>query len=237
MASAERDPEHRPSLLVGQRLVRRVGVSLVDRHRCREQPVIWWYKARAVPALLATLIATIALGLLIGDAQLPVPALTGASGDFLIGHLITLAPAIVFLYGTGRGDLATRTVATRPLRVWDTSLAGAIGLLGLSTAIVGRLADSDGLTTVLGRSLAGYTALALLIMPLLGQHLSTSALACIPLTCAATGWARNGQPEQWAWILHPADSLPALLLVAALLPAGMAFALTWRRPPLTVRSL
>lgn len=199
--------------------------------------MIWWCKARAVPALLATLIATIALGLVIGDAQLPVPALTGASGDFLIGHLITLAPAIVLLYGTGRGDLAIETVASRPLRVWDTALAGAIGLLGLSTAVASRLANSDGLTTVLGRNLAGYTAIALLLMPLLGQRLSTSALACIPLVCSATGWASNGQPERWAWILHPADSLPALILVAALLPVGMAFALTWRRPPLTIRGL
>ncbi|MFJ3978942.1 hypothetical protein [Streptomyces sp. NPDC090021] len=186
---------------------------------------------------MATLVATIALGLLIGDAQLPVPALTGASGDFLIGHLITLAPAIVLLYGTGRGDLATETVASRPLRAWDTALAGAIGALGLSTAVVSRLVGGDGLTTILGRNLAGYTALALLLMPLFGRHLSTSALACVPLVCAATGWARNGQPEQWAWILQPAGSLPALLLVAALLPAGMAFALTWRRPPLTIPGL
>ncbi|MFJ6484538.1 hypothetical protein ACIQK6_31065 [Streptomyces sp. NPDC091682] len=199
--------------------------------------MIWWCKARAVPALLATLAATIVLGLLIGDVRLPVPALTGASGVFLIGHLITLAPAIVLLYGTGRGDLATETVASRSLRVWDTALAGAVGLLGLSTAVVSRLAGSDGLTTVLGRNLAGYTALALLLMPILGRHLSTSALACIPLICAATGWVRNGQPEQWAWILHHADSVPALLLVAALLPAGMAFALTWCRPPLTIRGL
>ncbi|MGW6974281.1 hypothetical protein [Streptomyces sp. NPDC054952] len=199
--------------------------------------MIWWCKVRAVPALVATLIATIALGFLIGDAQLPVPALTGTSGDFLIGHLITLAPAIVLLYGTGRGDLATETVASRPLRVWDTALAGVIGLLGLSTAVVSRLVNSDGLTTVLGRNLAGYTALALFLMPLLGQHLSTSALACVPLICAAAGWARNGQPEQWAWILQPAGSLPALILVAVLLPAGMAFALTWRRPPLNIRGL
>ncbi|MFK0017161.1 hypothetical protein [Streptomyces sp. NPDC091027] len=199
--------------------------------------MIWWCKARAVPALLATLIATITLGLLIGDAKFPVPALTGASGDFLIGHLITLAPAIVLLYGTSRGDLAIETVASRPLRVWDTALAGVIGLLGLSTAVISLLADSDGLTTVLGRNLAGYTALALLLQPILGRHLSTSALAGIPLICAATGWVRNGQPEQWAWILHPADSLPALLLVAALLPAGMAFALTWNRPPLTIQGL
>ncbi|MFF3015395.1 hypothetical protein [Streptomyces sp. NPDC057939] len=199
--------------------------------------MIWWCKARAVPALAATLLATIALGLLIGDAQLPVPALTGASGDFLIGHLITLAPAIVLLYGMGRGDLATETVASRPLRTWDTALAGTIGLLGLSTAAISRLTDTDGLTIVLGRNLAGYTALALFLHPLLGQRLSTSALACIPLICAATGWASNGDPEHWAWILHPADSLPALLLVTALLPAGMAFALMWRRPPLTIRGL
>lgn len=135
--------------------------------------MIWWCKARAVPALLATLIATITLGFLIGDAKLPVPALTGASGDFLLGHLITLAPAIVLLYGTGRGDLATETVASRPLRAWDTALAGAIGLLGLSAAAVSRLVGGDGITTVLGRNLAGYTALALLLMP-------SSATACPP---------------------------------------------------------
>ncbi|MFD5387754.1 hypothetical protein ACFWMG_22955, partial [Streptomyces sp. NPDC127074] len=65
--------------------------------------MIWWFKARAVPALSASVVGTNVVGLLMGNAELPVPVLTGQSGHFLVGHLITLLPAVMLLHGMGRG--------------------------------------------------------------------------------------------------------------------------------------
>lgn len=183
--------------------------------------MIWWTKARAVPALTATLVGTQLLGLLIGDAELPVPALTGQSGQFLTGHLITLLPALLLLYGTGRGDLTGESVACRPLRGLDTALGVTTAGAGAALALLCHLFLTTDLPLVLGRNTAGYIGLALLLCPLVGHRIAGVLLTAIPLTCAATGWAQGGHPEPWAWILHPADSGIAFTLATTTLLVGV----------------
>ncbi|MFI9326527.1 hypothetical protein ACIGZJ_03165 [Kitasatospora sp. NPDC052868] len=199
--------------------------------------MIWWCKARAVPAVAAALAGTFALGLLVGDGELPVPALRGQAGHFLVAHVVTLLPAVVLLHGLGRGDLRTELVAGRFLRGLDVALALAVAAAG---AVLGALAFAAGqgeLSLVLGRNTAGYLGLALLLHPLLGHRPAAAAIAVTPLLCSAAGWHPDGRPQPWAWPLHPADSRYALAAVALTTLAGTACALLRRHPATELRIL
>ncbi|MFD7499820.1 hypothetical protein [Streptomyces sp. NPDC059850] len=190
--------------------------------------MIWWIKARAVPALVMSVVATNAVGLLMGNAELPVPVLTGQSGHFLVGHLITLLPAVTLLHGIGRGDQRTESIACRPLRRWDAALGSTAAVAGAGTAILFYALGADGIALVLGRNIVGYIGLALLLFPFLGYRLAAVTVAVVPLLCAATGW-RGGRPEPWAWMLYPAESLLAPLVTACIVVAGVVVCLTRQR--------
>ncbi|TLQ42047.1 hypothetical protein [Streptomyces marianii] len=190
--------------------------------------MIWWLKLRALPALLAGTTATFTLGLLIGSAELPVPALAGQAGHFLVGHLITLVPAVLLLYGSGRADQRTESVAIRPLHTWDVALALTTATTTLAAATLCHLLWPTDIALVLGRNTAGYIGLALLLTPLLGHRLAGAALATVPLICAAAGWRTGGHPQPWAWLLYEGDSVLALALALATLCAGTAIALIRR---------
>ncbi|MFC5661817.1 hypothetical protein ACFP3U_02330 [Kitasatospora misakiensis] len=192
--------------------------------------MIWWCKARAVPLLAAVLVGTFAVGLLFGDGELPVPALHGQAGHFLLAHVITLLPAVFLLYGLGRGDLRTETVAGRFLRGMDVGLALTLAAAGTTCGSLAYAAGQGALALVLARNIAGYLGLALLVHPLTGHRAAAAALAAVPLLCSAAGWHPDGRPRPWAWPLHPAGSPYALTAVALLLLAGTACALLRRHP-------
>ncbi|MFD8629742.1 hypothetical protein ACFV4E_38840 [Streptomyces hygroscopicus] len=190
----------------------------------------WWLKARAVPALSVSAVLTNAVGLLTGNAELPVPVLTGQSGHFLVGHLITLLPAMLLLHGMGRGDLRTESVACRPVRKWDAILGLAAAATGAGMAALCYALGADSIALVLGRNIAGYVGLALLLFPFLGHRIAAVTVATVPLVCAAAGWRSGGRPAPWAWILYPANSLIAPLITAAIVLAGTLVCLTRQDP-------
>ncbi|WP_413105645.1 hypothetical protein [Streptomyces sp. Inha503] len=190
----------------------------------------WWLKARAVPALSVSVVATNAVGLLMGDAELPVPVLTGQSGHLLVGHLITLLPAVMLLHGMGRGDLRTESIACRPVRRWDAALGSAVAATGAGMAALCYAMGADNIALVLGRNIAGYVGLALLLFPFLGHRIAAVTVAIVPLLCAAAGWRSGGRPEPWAWILYPANSLVAPLITAAIVLVGIFVCLTRQDP-------
>ncbi|WP_327676128.1 hypothetical protein [Kitasatospora sp. NBC_00458] len=197
--------------------------------------MIWWCKARAVPAVALALAGTFALGLLLGDGELPVPALRGRAGHFLVAHVVTLLPAVVLLHGLGRGDLRTEAVAGRFLRGLDVALALTVAAAGTAAGVLAHAAGEGGLPVVLARDITGYLGLALLLHPLVGHRPAAAALAVVPLLCSATGWCPDGRPEPWAWPLHPAGSAYALAGVALTVLAGSACALLRRRPAAGLR--
>jgi hypothetical protein len=191
--------------------------------------MIWWLKVRAAPTLAIGTAATWLLGLLLGTARLPVPALTGQAGDFLVGHLITLAPAVLLMHGAARADHTAENVAVRTPRHLDVALALTLATTVLTAALLLHLLHPTDLAVVLSRNIAGYTGLALLLHPWIGHRAAGALIAVVPLGCAAAGWGPGGRPERWAWVLHPADSRTALALALATLLLGTTTALT-RRP-------
>ncbi|WKX72288.1 hypothetical protein [Streptomyces sp. XD-27] len=175
-----------------------------------------------------SVVGTNALGLLMGNAELPMPVLTGRSGRFLVGHLITLLPAVMLLYGMGRGDLRAESVACRPVRASDAVLGLAVAIGGAAVAGLNYAIGSGAISLVLGRNIAAYVGLGLLLLPLLGHRLAAVVLAAVPLVCAVTGWGPGGKAEPWAWILHPADSPVASVITAVVLFAGLSLTVAMR---------
>ncbi|MFE5300691.1 hypothetical protein [Streptomyces sp. NPDC056632] len=194
--------------------------------------MIWWCKARALPLIAAATLGTILVGLAIGDIELPIPVLTGQSGQFLLAHLMTLIPAATLLYGLSRSDAQSTHTAARPIRSWDTALGLLTAGTGATCAVICHLMLGSDLALVIGRNQAGYIGLALLLAPLLGPQLAAATLAALPLTLAAGGWRPNGAPKPWAWLLHDPGSTPAILITLGLLGVGSLMSLGWTRSPL-----
>ncbi|WP_459184485.1 hypothetical protein [Streptomyces sp.] len=180
--------------------------------------------------MAVAVLGTFAVGLCIGNAELPVPSLTHQSGQFLVAHLITLVPAVFFLYGKGRGGSQTEDVASRFLRGWDVALAAAIVAASVTMMALSEALRPSGLALVLGRNVAGYIGLALLLNVVVGCRLAGALLTLVPLVCAAAGWGPGNRPLPWAWPLHAADSSIAAGLAASAVLAGVVGALVRQKP-------
>ncbi|WP_234334756.1 hypothetical protein [Streptomyces sp. NRRL S-118] len=175
-------------------------------------------------------------GLAIGNLELPIPVLTGQSGQFLLAHLMTLIPAATLLYGLGRGDSRATNTALRNIRHWDAALGLLTAAAGAAIAVVCYLALDSDLAVILGRNVASYVGLALLLHPFLGYQLAAAAIAAVPLVLAAGGWRPNGTPETWAWLLHDAGSALALLFMLVFLCLGAVASIARPQLPLRLRT-
>ncbi|MFE1383534.1 hypothetical protein ACFW6S_31765 [Streptomyces sp. NPDC058740] len=190
----------------------------------------WWLKTRAPAAFFTAVILTTAFASLAGNAQLPIPSLTGSTGNFLVGHLITVLPAAVLMYAASRTDNRMERVAARPIHVWNT-------LLGLMAAVTAALAAAiayaltrQDITFVTGRNTVGYIGFAMFLCALAGARVASFTTAALPIVLATTGWAPDGRARPWAWVLQPAQSGPAAGATLALLIAGVAVTLTRLTP-------
>ncbi|MGW0752933.1 hypothetical protein [Streptomyces sp. NPDC002587] len=184
----------------------------------------WWAASRNVPTLAAVTAVTAGAGLAFGQSRIPVPAMAGGAGHFLLAALITVIPAVTWLAFTGRARDATETVAVRAVHRFDTSLAAACATLVLTMAVLGHFAGADAVALAIGRNAAFYLGLALILNPLIGARIAAPVLTAIPLVLAVGGWKSGGRGAQpWAVVLHPATSMPALLAGVAVLIAGATF--------------
>ncbi|OKK16822.1 hypothetical protein AMK16_24315 [Streptomyces sp. CB00455] len=190
----------------------------------------WWAASRNVLTLAAVTVVTAGAGLAFGQSRIPVPAMVGGAGQFLLAALITVIPAVTWLAFTGRARDATETVAVRAVHRFDTALAAACATLALSMAVLGHFAGADAVALAIGRNTAFYLGLALILNPLTGARIAAPVVTAIPLVLAVGGWKSGGRGAQpWAVVLHPALSMPALLAGVAVLVAGATFSSL--RPP------
>ncbi|MFF4104051.1 hypothetical protein [Streptomyces sp. NPDC001903] len=184
----------------------------------------WWAASRNVPALATVTAVTAGAGLAFGQSRIPVPAMVGGAGHFLLAALITVVPAVTWLAFTGRARDATEDVAVRAVHRFDASLAVACAIVALSMAVLGHLAGAAPVALAIGRNTAFYLGLALLLNPLTGARIAAPVLTAVPLVLAVGGWKNGGRGAQpWAVVLHPSTSMPALLAGMAVLVAGAAF--------------
>ncbi|MEW1640434.1 hypothetical protein AB0469_41120 [Streptomyces sp. NPDC093801] len=184
----------------------------------------WWAASRNVLTLVVVTAATAGAGLAFGQSRIPVPSMVGGAGHFLLGALITVTPAVIWLAFTGRARNATETVAVRAVHRFDTLLAAACAALALAMAVLGHFMGADAVALAIGRNTAFYLGLALILNPLTGARIAAPVLTAVPLVLAVGGWKTGGRGARpWAVVLHPSTSLPALLAGLTVLLAGAAF--------------
>ncbi|MFE5912777.1 hypothetical protein ACFQ6B_27355 [Streptomyces wedmorensis] len=184
----------------------------------------WWAVSRDVPTLAAVTAVTAGAGLAFGQSLIPVPAMVGGAGHFLLAALITVVPAVTWLAFTGRARGATESVAVRAVHRFDTSLAVGCATLALGMAVLGHFAGAEPVALSIGRNTAFYLGLALILNPLTGARIAAPVLTAVPLVLAVGGWKSGGGIAQpWAVVLHPAASTAALLAGVAVLVAGATF--------------
>ncbi|MFJ2825852.1 hypothetical protein ACIO7M_32790 [Streptomyces toxytricini] len=194
----------------------------------------WWIKARATQRLAAVTALTLALGVLLGDTALPIPILTGQSGTFLAGHLLTVLPAVFLMYGKERTDQRLESTAARPVNRWDAGLASLIALAAAVVAGLLYLVFGSDIAIVTGRNITAYIGIAAIVEAFLGPRMGAFLTTALPLSLAHTGWTPSGKAEFWAWLLHDAHSATAMALTAAALVAGVASLLV-RKGPARIR--
>ncbi|MFJ2598661.1 hypothetical protein [Streptomyces erythrochromogenes] len=181
----------------------------------------WWIKARAAQRLAAVTALTICLGILLGDTELPIPILTGQAGTFLAGHLLTVIPAVVLMYGKERTDHRLEATAARPVNRWDAGLAGLTALAATTTAGLLYLALGSDMALVTGRNITAYIGIAAAVSAFLGPRIAAFLTTALPLALAHTGWTPSGKAEFWAWLLHEAHSATAMAFAAIILATGV----------------
>ncbi|RSS72786.1 hypothetical protein [Streptomyces sp. WAC06614] len=182
--------------------------------------MIWWLRSRAVAVLAASTLLTALASLAVGNVEIPVPVLAGQAGKFLLADLITVLPAVLWINGTGRASTASEITAVRPVHRWDTTLAAALATAGLAVTGLAHVVGITGVAVAVGRNIAVYMGIALLLNPIVGPRIAAPLTAVFPLVCAAAGWRSGGGAEPWALILHRPGSAPAFAAGIILLVAG-----------------
>ncbi|MBW5481903.1 hypothetical protein [Streptomyces bambusae] len=177
--------------------------------------MIWWLKSRSGATLLGATVLTALIGIGLGRTVLPVPSLLGSGGDFFLGALITVIPAVLWLSGTGRVTPDTEATALRPVHRLDTALAAALATTALTVTAVAYVLASDDIALMVGRNATFYLAAAVILSPLVGPRAAAPLLTAIPIVLSVAGW-RGRYPQPWAIILHPGDSARALAATSAM---------------------
>ncbi|MDJ0384886.1 hypothetical protein [Streptomyces sp. G-G2] len=198
--------------------------------------MIWWLKSRSGAALFGVTLLTALTGIGLGRIALPVPSLTGSGGDFFLGALVTVVPAVLWLNATGRVAPAVEATALRPVHRLDTALAAALAATVLTITAIAHALGSDDVALMVGRNTVFYLAAAVTISPLFGPRVAAPLLAAIPLVLGVAGW-RGRSPQPWAVILHPGASSRALAATLAMAAVAGIIGVTVRTKDPRARAL
>lgn len=191
--------------------------------------MIWWLKSRNVTTLSAATLLVTLVGIVFGRTAIPIPSVFGSAGSFLLGSLITVLPAVLWLTYTGRVELLTEATAVRPVRRWDTSLGAALAAASLVVTSAVHLLAFDDIALMVGRNVTCYLAIAMILAAFTGPRVAAPLTTTVPLVLAVAGWRSSGGGAQpWALTLHPGSYGPALAATVLLLGIAGAISLTVR---------
>lgn len=164
--------------------------------------------------------ANAAANLLLAATTLEVGWLTTRTGLLVPSAPLVAAIAVLGFHPVLGPPCLGETTATRPVRAMRWLLF--ISLLGIAVVtLVGSGAAYGQVSqgVVAARNLIGSLGLVLMLRPALGEA-AWLIPTCFVLTAILFGGTPDGRPEQWAWTLHPATSIPAAATVVVLASLG-----------------
>ncbi|MFB6437544.1 hypothetical protein ACFCVY_12295 [Streptomyces sp. NPDC056411] len=164
--------------------------------------MIWWLKARSVPAVAAALLAVYLMAILVRQEAIPVPAVAGPSGQLLVTQILGVFPVVLLLHGLGRGDTVTEQVALRHNGRRNAALCVSFALVAIALAVGVQLLWDRPEALSLARNCVGFLGTALIVRAALGPGAAAICVAALPLACAAAGRRPGGSAQPWAWPLH-----------------------------------
>ncbi|MEV6567167.1 hypothetical protein [Streptomyces kronopolitis] len=193
--------------------------------------MIWWLKAKGVPAVVASTIAVYLLAALVREEAIPVPAVVGPSGQLLVTQILGVLPVVLLLHGIDRGDTITEEVALRHKGRRDLTLCLAFAILAVTLSVVVHLLWDRPEALSLARNCVGFLGVALIVRAALGPGVAAICVAVLPLACAAAGRRPGGSPQPWAWPIQQPVSPLGAGEAAFLFAVGCALVL-WKQRPL-----
>lgn len=196
--------------------------------------MVWWFRSRRLPRLVAALAAYAVSLLLLADFDLPWPGLIQSrSVDVPIVLLLPLAVIAAVGDCIAAGESPVEGGSPRPVALMDASLA--FGVAAAASAIATTLCVT--LDFQLGesssRNLFGLTGLFLLARSLLGSQPATAVPAVYVAVAMLIGRKQGDAVEHWAWVISRDAELESWAWAVLLVAAGFIAALhPIRRPPI-----
>ncbi|MBT2401638.1 hypothetical protein [Streptomyces sp. ISL-100] len=192
--------------------------------------MIWWLKARGVPAIGAAILGTFLLALVVRQEAIPVPSVLGSSSQLLVTQILGVFPAVLLLHGIDRGDVISEEVALRHRGRRNVALCFVFAFVSVALAAAVQLSGDRPEALSLARNSVGFLGAALIMRALLGPGIAAICVATLPLACAVAGRNAGGTVQPWAWPIHEPSSDLGAAEAAILFVVGCAF-LLWRRRP------
>ncbi|MFF8790736.1 hypothetical protein [Streptomyces sp. NPDC015125] len=192
--------------------------------------MIWWLKAKNVPAVLPALFAVHLMAVLVRQEAIPVPAVVGPSGGLLVTEILGVLPVVLLLHGLDRGDTATEEVAVRHSGRRNVVLCVTFALLALVPAAGIQLLWDRPEALSLARNCVGFLGSALIVRAVLGAGAAALCVAALPLACAAAGRRPGGSAQPWAWPIQEPLSYLGAGEAIFLFALGCALA-AWKNRP------
>ncbi|WP_158813141.1 hypothetical protein [Streptomyces rimosus] len=185
--------------------------------------VWWWARARRLWVLGMALAAFAAL-VAATQQGVAVPLLSLLSAVSVPVQLLLFAPVpVVAALGWCLDNRLpeAEAIAVRSVRLTDTALAAATGVVAVAVAAVLAAAADSAAAVAAGRDTCFLVGLMLCLRPVLGQGAVMTGPAWLAVV-VFFGFAPDSALYRWTIVGHPATSVPSLAVTTLTLAAGLA---------------
>ena len=186
--------------------------------------MIWWARIRRTRALVAVVLGVVALTVVAGTVDLPLPSLLGSAAPVPLGMFPPLAVAILLVAGLLNGDEQAESTSARPIAVLDAGLALAACAAVTLLSVPWFLVEADRVLLACARNTCGYVGLALLVRAT-GRNEAAALFPVVAALLASLFGRSTGSIAWWAWPVAAGDDPLAAGLALATLVLGLAAAL------------
>jgi hypothetical protein len=188
----------------------------------------WYLRSRAVAALIAATVWSLAAGLLPFAELRATPSPAGAT--LALAILVALTMPIVIGWALSRGDQRAESISPRPIWLLDVLTAVGLGLTVVLGTIALRVAGVSPVGGIASRALLTYLGVTFMVQPFAGWQRASLAPVVLFIVVVIAGRGPDiDHPAAWAWIAALEDDAAAWAFAMLAFAVGLALLLTKRR--------